>query len=173
MCVYSSSVSSETALARAGEMSAHPSAWHLQSLLLSVRLYVLRSYSLGYTIQESKTLSPTLPSFKWLLSHTFSLGLYLPLWITPNHHLLSCSHFLFLIFSPYFFPPRLSGLTQTSITLMCPRTEQIICNFFFFFAVCVCVCVFCFVFYIKKKTIQCSECGCPLKISVLSCFLAE
>lgn len=57
LCVYCSSVSSEAALVRAGKMSAHPSAWHLQSLLLSVCLYLLCFHS------ALKSRSPPLLSY--------------------------------------------------------------------------------------------------------------
>lgn len=136
-------------------MSGHPSTWHAQSLLLSVRLYLLRSHSLRYTAHDSNGLSlPLLRYFPRTLS--FWVSIYHPESLASLSLCLSPSHFP-LCYS-------LSGLIQTSISLLCPRTEQTPRNFVFCSA---CVCVFC---VFTQKTMRCSESGCPLKSSVPSCF---
>lgn len=95
-------------------------------------------------------------------SHTFFLGLYLPLWISRfSIALLISLAFPCLLFSLHIFST-ISGLIQTSISLPCSRTEQMPHNFVFCSA-----CVFC---VFTQKTTRCSESGCPLKSSVPSCF---
>lgn len=66
--VYSSSVSSGTTLVRVGEMSAHPSTWHLQSRLLSVSLFTSFSF---IRLRYSELFLFLLTSLALFLSHAF------------------------------------------------------------------------------------------------------
>lgn len=137
-------------------MSAHPSAWHLQSLFLSVRLNRLRSHSLGYRIQ--KTLELFHPSLTLVLAHNFSLCL---------HHSESLFTYLprinSLLFSLH-MSSTLSGLIRHPSRSCVPEQSTRCATFFSSFFCSVCLC-----FHIENYKIL--KCGCPLKSSVPRCFL--
>lgn len=145
--VYSSSVSSGTTLVRVGEMSAHPSTWHLQSRLLSVSLFTSFSF---IRLRYSELFLLLLTSLALFLSHVFFVVFFF-------HSFKSLTSLSLLISFPFTavilfpsFSPVLS--VDTEIHLICVSQNRADGNLFF--SVCVCV---------LQKTIRCSECGCPLK----------
>lgn len=143
--VYSSSVSSGTTLVRVGEMSAHPSTWHLQSRLLSVSLFTSFSF---IRLRYSELFLLLLTSLALFLSHVFFVVFFF-------HSFKSLTSLSLLISFPFTavilfpsFSPVLS--VDTEIHLICVSQNRADGNLFF--SVCV-----------LQKTIRCSECGCPLK----------
>lgn len=131
--VYSSSVSSGTTLVRVGEMSAHPSTWHLQSRLLSVSLFTSFSF---IRLRYSELFLLLLTSLALFLSHAFFVVFFF-------HSFKSLTSLSLLISFPFTavilfpsFSPVLS--VDTEIHLICVSQNRADGNLFF--SVCVCVC---------------------------------
>lgn len=129
--VYSSSVSSGTTLVRVGEMSAHPSTWHLQSRLLSVSLFTSFSF---IRLRYSELFLLLLTSLALFLSHVFFVVFFF-------HSFKSLTSLSLLISFPFTavilfpsFSPVLS--VDTEIHLICVSQNRADGNLFF--SVCVC-----------------------------------
>lgn len=129
--VYSSSVSSGTTLVRVGEMSAHPSTWHLQSRLLSVSLFTSFSF---IRLRYSELFLLLLTSLALFLSHAFFVVFFF-------HSFKSLTSLSLLISFPFTavilfpsFSPVLS--VDTEIHLICVSQNRADGNLFF--SVCVC-----------------------------------
>lgn len=109
--VYSSSVSSGTTLVRVGEMSAHPSTWHLQSRLLSVSLFTSFSF---IRLRYSELFLLLLTSLALFLSQAF----FVVFFFHSFKSLTSVSTYLLPIYRCYslslFFPCSLSWYRNPS-----------------------------------------------------------